>query len=76
MFNDLYGGSGARAVVVSTMFYWPGKNGFPTIPVDEENPRGAVSSYAWGEDYHDTLGTRIKELGVWLHQRCGGQGAW
>eukprot|EP00241_Pyramimonas_parkeae_P006326 CAMPEP_0114226788 /NCGR_PEP_ID=MMETSP0058-20121206/1427_1 /TAXON_ID=36894 /ORGANISM="Pyramimonas parkeae, CCMP726" /LENGTH=391 /DNA_ID=CAMNT_0001337553 /DNA_START=227 /DNA_END=1399 /DNA_ORIENTATION=+ len=64
---------GVRSVIVSTLFYLPGKDWQP--PISQE-PLGSVSSYAWGEDYHVTLGRKLRNLAEWLHARCGGRGMW
>lgn len=74
---------GAQAVVMSSLFYWPGRSGFPAAhdvaprsaaPPEEEDEkaRGVVSSYAWGRDYHDELEARLRSLGEWLVARAGG----
>lgn len=52
----------------------------PTHPVSETTvqPTGRVAAYAWGEDYHDVLLSRMKQLiafietnfGAPLHSRC------
>jgi epoxyqueuosine reductase len=36
---------------------------------------GAMSCYAWGEDYHEILGRKLRQLAVWLHGQYGGEGA-
>jgi len=65
---------GVRAIVVTTLFYWPGKSGF-TAPADAATPnRGTVSCYAWGQDYHRTLGQKLKQLAEEIHAYAGGQG--
>ena len=64
---------GVRSVVASSLLYWPGPSGFPAEQSDPA--RGAVSCYAWGEDYHAALGRRLRALAEWLHGRCGGTGA-
>jgi epoxyqueuosine reductase len=67
---------GARAVVMSSLFYWPGRAGFPAAhDVGSERDaggRGVVSCYAWGADYHEELETRLRALGEWLRERAGG----
>lgn len=66
---------GVQSVVVATLFYLPGTDWQP-LPADNAAPAGDVSSYAWGEDYHRTLGVKLHALAQWLHTRCGGRGAW
>ena len=34
--------------------------------------RGRVARYAWGDDYHDLLRSRINMLGAWLEARVPG----
>ena len=65
---------GVQAVIVSSLVYWPGQNGFP--PQLQEATRGNVSCYAWGDDYHEILGHKLRELATWLHLRAGGTGRW
>jgi epoxyqueuosine reductase len=74
---------GAAAVIMTTMFYWPGTSGFPAshhVPRAQGSSgqdlhcRGIVSSYAWGADYHGLLENKLKALGTWLHERAGGMG--
>ena len=63
-----------RAVVVTSLPYWPGQRGFP--PEQTEASRGSVSCYAWGDDYHEILGDKMRSLATWLHTRAGGAGRW
>ena len=37
-----------------------------------EDEAGSVASYAWGEDYHDTLPARMKELVKFIEEQVGG----
>ena len=51
-----------------------GQQGFPSE--QQESGRGIVSCYAWGDDYHDILGAKLRALAEWLHSRAGGRGRW
>lgn len=66
---------GVKSVILTSLFYLPGRDWQPPPP-DPAQPTGAVSSYAWGEDYHTLLGGKLHALAQWLHRRCGGRGAW
>jgi len=47
---------GARSVVVVALnYYTPHEHG-------EDSETGKISRYAWGDDYHDVLGERLREL--------------
>lgn len=50
----------ARSVVVVAMNYYT-----PHQHVEEGNV-GRVSRYAWGDDYHDVVGERLRELRNWI----------
>jgi epoxyqueuosine reductase len=44
-------------------------------PADDDRPgqgRGRVARYAWGDDYHDLLRSRVNLLGSWLEARVPG----
>lgn len=62
---------------------WPGVRAIVMLGVNyasPENPlaalarrdRGAISVYARGDDYHDVIKARLKELGRWLTATAGG----
>jgi epoxyqueuosine reductase len=55
-----------RSVVVLGSNYAPAP-GTLTVPAD----RGAISVYARGRDYHDTVKKRLKALGRWMADRFG-----
>jgi epoxyqueuosine reductase len=63
-----------KAVIVTSLIYWPGEKGFPAEQA--RGTHGNVSCYAWGSDYHQILGDKLKDLAAWLHQRAGGVGRW
>ncbi|NBT13795.1 MAG: tRNA epoxyqueuosine(34) reductase QueG [Planctomycetia bacterium] len=43
-----------------------------TTDSTETAGRGRVARYAWGDDYHDVLRSRINDLGAWLEARLPG----
>jgi epoxyqueuosine reductase len=57
---------GARSVVVVAMNYYT-----PHEHADEAGT-GKVSRYAWGDDYHDVLGDRLRALLSWVKERAPG----
>lgn len=54
---------GAQTIIVLGMNYGPGTD--PTA-IFEHRERGAISVYAQGRDYHDTVKKRLKQLGRWM----------
>ncbi|MEP6821273.1 MAG: tRNA epoxyqueuosine(34) reductase QueG [Chthoniobacterales bacterium] len=57
--------SGARSVVVVAMNYWQGE--------EEPAKAGRIARYAWGDDYHDVMLGRLRELDQFLQTRGGMQ---
>jgi len=58
----------ARSAVVLGVNYGPDID-----PLDQLNARdrAAISVYAQGDDYHDVIKKRLKELAGWMHRRFG-----
>jgi epoxyqueuosine reductase len=60
---------GAQSVIAVALNYY-------ADVVHERTPgRGRISRYAWGDDYHDVLGTKLAELRDWLVAAYPGTGA-
>jgi epoxyqueuosine reductase len=60
----------ARSAIVLGVNYGPDEN--PLAILDQPS-RAAISVYARGDDYHDLIKGRLKQLGGWLQGRFGGQ---
>ena len=58
-----------RSIVVLGINYGPQDD---PIAILEHHSRGAVSVYARGDDYHDLIKSRLKQMGRWLLDRGGG----
>ena len=57
---------GARSVVaVALNYYTPHEHA--ALP-----GTGKISRYAWGDDYHDVLGERLRALLAWVREECPG----
>jgi len=55
---------GARsAVVVALAYRWDAP------PPGDDRPRGRVSAYAWGSDYHRVMEEKLRSLGAFLLER-------
>lgn len=66
--------SDARSVlVVALNYYTPDQHEVSTARVSvgdkETGLTGKVSRYAWGDDYHDVVGDKLRELLSWIKQR-------
>mmetsp|Transcript_6513 Transcript_6513/g.13070 ORF Transcript_6513/g.13070 Transcript_6513/m.13070 type:complete len:321 (-) Transcript_6513:673-1635(-) len=67
---------GARSVIVSTMFYWPGPSKLREQASQALSARGVISCYAWGPDYHDIFQARLAQLAIAIHREAGGSSKW
>ena len=64
---------GARSVIVLAMNYWQGEEGNPKFESEIRRRRGRFARYAWGDDYHDLIEGRLRELDRWLAGQGGTQ---
>ncbi len=54
---------GARAVIsVALNYYTPHEHA-------DDLTQGKISRYAWGDDYHDVLGAKLKRLLLWIKEQ-------
>ncbi|MFZ4066278.1 MAG: tRNA epoxyqueuosine(34) reductase QueG [Phenylobacterium sp.] len=58
----------ARSAVVLGLNYGPETNPLEGLALRD---RGLISVYAQGEDYHDVIKGRLKQLGGWMASRTG-----
>ena len=59
----------ARSVVVLAMNYWQG----PRTAAQSRDDTGRVARYAWGDDYHEMIETRLRALDGFLQEHGGSQ---
>src|SRR2546425_378122 len=54
----------AKSIISLAMFY------LTQQPDDQEGdtPRGRVSRYAWGEDYHEVIKPKLRQFAAWLRE--------
>ena len=55
-------------LIVCALHYNTGHLRSIDAPCDGQEPRGWISRYAWGRDYHEVLSERLEELASALHQ--------
>jgi epoxyqueuosine reductase len=59
----------ARSVVVVALnYYFPSQH----TPHSPESATGKVSRYAWGDDYHDVVGEKLRSLLAWIKEEVPG----
>jgi epoxyqueuosine reductase len=59
-----------RSVIMLGMNYGPDRN---PLEILKEKSLGAISVYAQGEDYHELVKARLKQLARWLVANAGGE---
>ena len=60
----------ARSIIMLGMNYGPNDD---PLAILKMRTRGTISVYAKGNDYHDIVKSRLKELGRWLITNAGGE---
>ncbi len=55
----------ARSVIVCAMSYYTGD---PPPELFADPSRGMISRYAWGDDYHEVMERKLRELLEWLQR--------
>ena len=60
----------ARSAVVLGLSYGPDRD---PLEILARRDRAAISVYAQGDDYHELIKGRLKQLGGWMASRLGGQ---
>ena len=67
----------ARSIISLAMFYLTeqpdeqnvGVGLAPTQePTPTQGPRGCISRYAWGDDYHEVIKPKLQQFALWLRQ--------
>lgn len=55
---------GARSIIIVAMNYWRG---------EADPPAARIARYAWGDDYHDLMLHKLRELDAFLREHGGEQ---
>ncbi len=65
---------GAESVIVLGMNYWKGdlSGELPAASVGETG-RGRIARYAWGDDYHEVIERKLRQVDEWLSAEGGTQ---
>ncbi len=63
----------ARSVVVLAMNYWQGREPEVVDRRTEVRKAGRIARYAWGDDYHDVIEGKLKQLNEFLEEAGGRQ---
>ncbi|WP_310538718.1 tRNA epoxyqueuosine(34) reductase QueG [Phenylobacterium sp.] len=62
--------SGARSAIMLGVNYGPDANPLEALA---HGDRGVISAYAQGDDYHELIKGRLKQLAGWLASKFGGE---
>lgn len=55
---------GAQSIITLAMFYLTEQPG----DIQDGVPRGRISRYAWGDDYHEIIKPRLQQYAAWLRE--------
>lgn len=55
---------GAQSIIALAMFYLTEQ----PDEVREDIPRGRISRYAWGDDYHEIIKPKLQQFAAWLRE--------
>ncbi len=58
---------GARSLIVVALNYNSAPHALPPEFADTESPRGWISRYAWGDDYHEVMQQKLRSLISEMH---------
>lgn len=66
----------ARSIISLAMFYLteqPDDENAGTDNAATQGPRGRISRYAWGDDYHEVIKPKLQQFALWLRQYARGE---
>jgi epoxyqueuosine reductase len=66
----------ARSIISLAMFYLteqPDDENAGTDNTPTQGPRGRISRYAWGDDYHEVIKPKLQQFALWLRQYARGE---
>ena len=66
----------ARSIISLAMFYLteqPDDENAGTDNAPTQGPRGQISRYAWGDDYHEVIKPKLQQFALWLRQYARGE---
>jgi epoxyqueuosine reductase len=56
----------AKSIIALAMFYLSEQPDEETEKASESGPRGRISRYAWGDDYHEVIKPKLQQFAEWL----------
>src|SRR5256885_6114990 len=63
---------GAKSVIVLALNYFHSEPEWRSADATKTGTRGRIARYAWGDDYHDVIATKLDKIDIFLRE-LGGQ---